>query len=307
MIKFILEAFFLAVALDLVFGEPKPAFHPVVWMGTLIGFLDKHAPGKMKRLYGVIMALFCILISAIAGYAVAVPLYRLSPLVSLLATAYLLKSSFSFSFLWQVSADIYGDLKAGRMDRARAGLPALVGRDVSGLDGGQMASCVIESLGESFVDGIFSPLLYFAIFGLPGALAYRAINTLDSMVGYKDEKHREIGWASARIDDLANFVPARLSVLLMAVFGGPLRAIKIGVRDGRNAPSINSGYPMAAFAGALGVRLEKLRYYVLGEGLKPCGIEDIPRAIRLNKLISALLAAIIVAVLWLTPLPLIGG
>jgi adenosylcobinamide-phosphate synthase len=306
LIKLILEAFLLAVALDIVFGEPGPAFHPVVWIGTLIGFLDRHAPKRFRRLYGVAMALFCVSLSAGAGYGITLALYQVSPFLSLLATAYLLKSTFSFSFLWRVSWDIYRDLREGRLDAARSRLPALVGRDVSGLDRGRQASCVIESLGESFVDGIFSPLLYFAIFGLPGALAYRAINTLDSMVGYKDEKHLEVGWASARLDDLANFIPARVAALSMAVVSGhPVGSLKIAVRDGRSPPSINSGYPMAAFAGGLGVRLEKTGYYVLGEGLKPCGVDDIPGAVRLNQLLSACVVAVIAAALWLVPLPLI--
>jgi len=128
------------------------------------------------------------------------------------------------------------------------------------------------------------------------------------MVGYKDEKHRETGWASARIDDIANFIPARLAVLLTAIVSGhPARALKASLRDGGNAPSVNSGYPMAAFAGALGVRLEKLKFYVLGEGLKPCEVEDIPGAIRLNKIMAAALVAVVLAILWLLPLPLIGG
>ncbi|BAI62025.1 probable cobalamin biosynthesis protein CobD [Methanocella paludicola SANAE] len=305
-IKFILEAFLLAIVFDLVFAEPRPLFHPTVWIGTLIGFLDRHAAGQFKRLYGVLMALFCIGMAAIAGYFIPYLLYQVSPLLALLVTAYLLKSTFSLSFLWQISGDIYGDLKAGKLDAARAKLPALVGRDVSKLDEGQMASCVIESLGESFVDGIFSPLFYFVIFGLPGAMAYRAINTLDSMVGYKDEKHIKVGWASARIDDVANFIPARLAVLIMALISGHLiRSLKTSMRDGRNAPSINSGYPMAAFAGALGLRLEKLGYYVLGEGLKPCGADDIPKAIWLNRLLTATLVIVIIAALWLTPLPLL--
>jgi adenosylcobinamide-phosphate synthase len=301
-----LVAFLLAVALDLIFGEPPALFHPTVWMGTLIGFLDRHSPKKYRRIYGVLMALFCIALAALAGFGIPYLLYRLYPPLAVVVTAYLLKSTFSLRFLWQISKDIYRDLKAKGLDAARAKLPALVGRDVSKLDEGQMASCVIESLGESFVDGIFSPLFYFIIFGLPGALAYRAINTLDSMVGYKDEKHREVGWASARIDDVANFVPARLAVLLMAVVSlHPLRTLKISWKDGGNAPSVNSGYPMAAFAGSLNVRLEKLGYYVLGEGLKPCGVEDIPRAITLNRVLSAALVIIIIAAIWFTPLPLL--
>lgn len=306
MMGFMLEAFLLAVALDLAFGEPRPAFHPVVWMGRLIGFLDGHAPRRFRRLYGILMALFTVTITAAMGYGIIILLYRLSPFISLLATAFLLKSTFSLSFLWQVSWDIFNDLKAGRLDAARARLPALVGRDVRRLDEGHMASCVIESQGESFVDGILSPLFYFTIFGLPGALAYRAINTLDSMVGYKDEKHRDVGWASARLDDMANFVPARLAVLMIALVSGrPMMAVKTALQDGRKAPSINSGYPMAAFAGSLCVRLEKLGYYVLGEGLKPCSVDDIPKAIRLNQRLSALLVAIITIALWLMPLPLV--
>jgi adenosylcobinamide-phosphate synthase len=182
---------------------------------------------------------------------------------------------------------------------------------VSKLNADQMASCVIESLGESFVDGIMAPLLYFALFGLPGALAYRACNTLDSMVGYKDPKHLQIGFASAKTDDLANYIPARLAVPLMAVvaplFGSPAVAVKTAMRDGRKPPSINSGYPMAAFAGALGLRLEKLGYYVLGEGLQPCTSADIPRAIWLNRTLSALLIVIVLAVMLLIGLPLTWG
>jgi adenosylcobinamide-phosphate synthase len=305
----ILEAFLLAVVLDLVFGEPKPAFHPVVWIGTLISFMDRHAPRHFKVLYGCFMALFSIGITVIVGYGLTVILYSISPILSLLATAYLLKSTFSFSFLWKVSRDIYEDLRAGRLDSARSKLPALVGRDVSKLDADRMSSCVIESLGESFVDGIFSPLFYFILFGLPGALAYRAINTLDSMVGYKDEKHIQVGMPSARIDDLANFIPARLAVLFIGaiaiIYGSPAQAIRIALRDGRKPPSINSGYPMAAFAGSLSLRLEKLNYYVLGEGLKPCGVEDIQRSIRFNMALSAVLIVLTTMLIYVTGLPLI--
>ncbi|MCD1295699.1 cobalamin biosynthesis protein [Methanocella sp. CWC-04] len=304
-----LEAFALAVALDLIFGEPKEKYHPVVWIGRFIGYLKEHPPKRFKVLYGFLLAFLTIGLTVGIGYGISVILYGFSPLIALLATAYLLKSTFCLSFLWAISGDIYSDLKAGRLDLARSKLPALVGRDVSKLNPGQMSSCVVESLGESFVDGILSPLFYFAIFGLPGALAYRAINTLDSMVGYKDEKHRQIGFASAKIDDVANFIPARLSVILMALvailFGGPIRSLKTALKDARNTPSINSGYPMSAFAGALGVRLEKIGYYVLGEGLRPCDVNDIGRAILYNKALTAALVSIIIIILYFTGFPLI--
>lgn len=313
MILFMMEALALAVLLDLLMGEPRPMFHPTVWIGTLIGVLKEVAPKNYRRMYGFIMAFFCIGIMAVAGYAIPIILYGISPLLSLVVTAYLLKSTFSLSFLWDISYKIYGYLKDGRLDAARIELPALVGRDVSKLDADGMSSCVIESLGESFVDGILSPLFYFTLFGLLGAMAYRAINTLDSMVGYKDEKHRLLGFASAKIDDLANYVPARLSVLIImfaAVFyTTPISSLKTALRDGRKAPSTNSGFPMSAFAGALSIRLEKAGYYVLGDGLRHCKVSDIPRALTLNKLLTFIVVIIVLAALYFTGLPLlsVGG
>jgi adenosylcobinamide-phosphate synthase len=236
MITFMLEAFLLAIVIDLFFGEPAPVFHPVVWIGKLIMLLDRLAPGRLKYAYGFFMAFTTIAAAVIVGCGLSWLSYQVSPLLGLLVTAYLVKSTFSLSFLWRISGEIYDDLNAGRFDAARAKLPALVGRDVSKLDAGQMSSCVTESLGESYFDGIVSPLIFFALFGLPGALAYRAINTLDSMVGYKDAKHLQTGFASAKIDDLANYVPARLSVLLIAVAapvtGSPATAVKTALRDG---------------------------------------------------------------------------
>jgi len=307
-LSFMLEAFVLAVAFDLFFGEPAPALHPVVWIGRLIMLLERLAPRRFRYIYGFFLAFITIGATVLLGCGLSWLAYQVSPLLGLLVTAYLIKSTFSLSFLWRISREIYDDLKAGRPDAARAKLPALVGRDVSKLNANQMSSCVIESLGESFVDGIMAPLLYFAVFGLPGALAYRAINTLDSMVGYKDEKHLQIGFASAKTDDLANYIPARLAVPLMALaaplFGSPVTTVKTALRDGRKPPSVNSGYPMAAFAGALGLRLEKLGYYVLGEGLRSCTPADIPRAIWFNRALSALLILIVMTTMMLAGLPL---
>ena len=317
MITFTLEAFALAAAIDLVFGEPAAALHPVVWAGKLIALLERLTPGRYRFTYGFFMAVAVIASTVVTGCGICWLAYRASPVLGLLVTAFLVKSTFSLSFLWRISRDIYEDLKAGRLSGARAKLPALVGRDVSRLDAGPLSSCVVESLGESFVDGILSPVLYFAVFGLPGALAYRAINTLDSMVGYKDEKHRQIGFASAKLDDLANYVPARLAVPLIAaaslavvtspVVGRPALAVKTALQDGRKPPSVNSGYPMAAFSGALGTRLEKLGYYVLGDGLRPCRPDDIPRAIRLNQAASALLLIAALAIMFIAGLPLAWG
>lgn len=169
----------------------------------------------------------------------------------------------------------------------------------------QSESAVIESLAESFVDGIFSPLLYFLIFGLPGALAYRMINTLDSMVGYKKEPFIELGYAAAKLDDLANWVPARLSIafifLASVLFGKPVDAIKTCISDHNKTASPNSGWPMAAVSGALNVRLEKVGYHVLGDHYQP------PDALQIQKTVyivgfSSLLAIGVIFLIGKIPL-----
>jgi adenosylcobinamide-phosphate synthase len=148
-----------------------------------------------------------------------------------------------------------------------------VGRDTSGLSAHQSASAVIESLAESFVDGILSPLFYFLIFGLPGALAYRMINTLDSMVGYKKEPFKELGFVAAKLDDIVNFVPARMSLVIIFIssffFGKPIDALKTCIHDHNKTASPNSGWSMAAISGALNVRLEKVGYHILGDTYHP--------------------------------------
>jgi adenosylcobinamide-phosphate synthase len=190
-------------------------------------------------------------------------------LIKLIIAAFFLKSTFSIRMLTVSALRIRKDLEGGNIKKVRSDLKTFVGRDTSKLNESQSASSVIESLAESFVDGILAPLFYFLLFGLPGALVYRMINTLDSMVGYRKEPFKELGYASARLDDISNWVPARLSLLLILMasifFGKPLGAVRTCIRDHDKTASPNSGWSMAAVAGALGVRLEKVGYHVLGE------------------------------------------
>lgn len=261
-----LQVLFLAILLDIIIGEPPVFLHPVVWMGNLINFFVGSAPKQHRKLYGMFMAAFCTGTALLA--AMAITSFG-QGLINLIIAAFFLKSTFSIRMLTVSALGIRKDLEGGNIEKVRSDLKTFVGRDTSKLNTSQSASAVIESLAESFVDGILAPLFYFLLFGLPGALVYRMINTLDSMVGYKKEPFKDLGYASARLDDIANWIPARLSLLFIFIasifFGKPLEAVRTCISDHGKTASPNSGWSMAAIAGALGVRLEKVGYHILGE------------------------------------------
>ncbi len=289
-----LDVFLLAVAYDLLLGEPPARIHPVVWIGKLIAYLRARA--RPTRISGLALAIIVIISTTLAGHLLVVALAQF-PFLPLLISAYLLKSTFAIRCLCRVSWDI-GRMIDQDINQAKKMLPALVGRETAGLTRAQASSAVIESLSENYVDSILSPIFYYLLFqplglGLEAALAFKAISTMDSMVGYRTAELKELGFAGARLDDLANFIPARLSILLMAL-ASPARAaatIKAALKYHSATPSPNSGWPMAACAGALGIRLEKPGFYVLlAEGREP-DTADVPRALRLMQITIALTLA----------------
>lgn len=271
-----MELLIIALLIDVIFGEPPLFMHPVVWMGKLINLLVRRKVKHLK-LYGFFIAMLCITISIIAGIIIS----WLSKGFFIVVAAYFLKSSFSIRMFLLSAMEIKRELELGNIDKARENLKTFVGRDTSQLDEYHSASAVIESLAENFVDGILSPIFYFLIFGLPGALAYRAINTLDSMIGYKNESFGEIGYVSAKIDDIANFLPSRLSVIFIFIaslfFGNAFQALKTFINDHDKTPSPNSGLSMSMISGALGIRLEKTGCYVIGEEY------ELPRPYHIQK------------------------
>ncbi|HWR25836.1 MAG TPA: cobalamin biosynthesis protein, partial [Methanosarcina sp.] len=269
-----------AAVIDVVFGEPPVVVHPVVWIGKLISFLKNAAPKTHRKLYGGAMALCCVLFAALLGYSVLyiVALPGIPGILALFIEAYFLKATFAIKCLLSPAKEIYKYLEENRLEEVRELLPIYVSRDPSKLTKTQMSSAVIESVSENYVDGILSPIFYYAIFGgygLVAAYVFKAISTLDSMVGYKTEPYKELGYFSAKSDDVLNWIPARVSVIfiLAAAFTlnllpkssgkiNPFNSIKSAFEDGLKTPSPNSGYPMAATAGALGVKLEKPENYV---------------------------------------------
>lgn len=307
----------LAAAIDVIFGEPPAAVHPVVWIGKLINFLKNAAPKTHRKFYGVLMALCCVFLAALLGYSVlyiaAFP--GIPRILGLLIEAYFLKATFAINCLLSPAREIYRHLEENRLEKVRELLPMYVSRNTSKLTRTQMSSAVIESVSENYVDGILSPIFYYALFGefgLVAAYVFKAISTLDSMVGYKTEPYKELGYFSAKADDVLNWIPARISVIFILAAAlvvallpkkqgkvNPLNIIQCVLEDGMKTPSPNSGYPMAATAGALGVKLVKPDCYVLGASYPPTEINDIKRVSQLIAIASGFSLAAFAAVIQL--------
>ncbi len=262
-------AMLVAMAVDAVLGWPSALFarigHPVSWLGRLIGALEARwnralDTPAMRRMAGAAVALIVIALTACVGWIVQVAMpsdWRGVILLGVLAWPFVALRS-----LHDHVADVRDPLAAGNIDAARKTVSMIVGRDPAALDEAGIARAAIESLAENTSDGVVAPLFWGALFGLPGIAGYKAINTLDSMIGHRNERHEAFGWAAARIDDVANIIPARLTGLLFALTGpGPRDALLCMMRDARRHRSPNAGWPEAAIAGALGVRLCGPRAY----------------------------------------------
>ena len=302
-------ALLLALLLDLALGEPPNRLHPTVWIGKTVALAERVAPGpqaapSLQLACGAGMVLLIPTAWGAAAWAVTFGLLQLHPVAYVIVVAVLLKTTFSVRMLHRVAAGIGSILTTGDIAEARRQMSALVSRDTSQLTAGQMAAGAIESVAENITDSIVGPLLAFALFGLPGAVAYRAINTLDSMVGYHG-RYEYLGKPSARLDDLVNLIPARLAALLLWLSTAALpgmtagRAWRIMFAHRGRTESPNAGWTMAAMAGGLGVTLEKVGHYRLGDPAPGPEAHHIGRATRSLYATTALIAAVAVGILWL--------
>ena len=301
-------ALILALLLDLAVGEPPNRLHPTVWIGKTVALAERIAPGPgsasaAQLAAGVAMALLIPAAWGAAAWAAAFGLMQLHPLAYLVVVAILLKTTFSVRMLHRVAADIGRILASGDIADARRQMSALVSRDTSQLTVGQMAAGAIESVAENITDSVVGPLLAFALFGLPGAVAYRAINTLDSMVGYHG-RYEYLGKASARLDDLVNLIPARVAAALLWVATAMLpgmaagRAWSVMISHRGRTESPNAGWTMAAMAGGLGVTLEKIGHYRLGDPAPEPAPRHIAAATRALYATAILSAAVGVGLIW---------
>ncbi|HEY8514195.1 MAG TPA: adenosylcobinamide-phosphate synthase CbiB [Candidatus Binatia bacterium] len=288
----------LALVWDAALGEPPARLHPVVWMGRAVAAAERLAPSGRSGLelaYGAALAALvpgaftlgaALLLGALAG----------APLVRLVVEAWLLKSTFALRALGDAAQTVRRDLASGDLDAARRDLMNLCSRDANALDEPLVAAAAVESVAENASDSFVAPLLAYAVLGLPGAVFYRAVNTLDAMVGYHG-RYEHLGKASARFDDLLNLIPARLTAALLVAAAWLTRrdaraAARIALRDARGTESPNAGWPMSAMAGALGVALEKVGHYRLGDARAPLRAETIDAAWRLT-LVASVLAALL--------------
>lgn len=263
----------LALILDLAFGDPPDAFHPVAWMGKVISFLERRGlsrPVSSHFAYGIMLTIAIVALFTIPTYFLLAYLKGVSLVAYVIVGAVFLKLTFSFRGLRRTALKIKSLLQDKKLDKARFELRALVSRDASTLSQPQLVSATVESVAESTCDSFVAPLFFFLIFGVPGAIAYRVISTLDSRIGYHG-KYEHLGKFASRVDDVLNYIPARITALLLvaaAFFYGRSgkRAWQVALSDHPKTASPNAGWPMAATAGALNVQLEKTNHYKLGNG-----------------------------------------
>ena len=296
-----------AILLDLKFGDPKSKFHPTAWIGSLIAKLTpaaKNQNGMVEKIGGVMIVgvtagIVLIITSGIVYGFSLISDYFVSVIVSVIVGGILVKTTFAIRGMENHAKAVLDSLDANKLDSARDNLSMIVKRDTSKLDQNHVISGVLESISENTVDGITGPMFYYALFGLPGAFVYRVVNTADSMIGYKTDLFKNIGWFAAKCDTVLNFIPSRLTGFMMIIAAALLQnnwkeSYKIMVRDGRKTESPNAGYPMAALAGALGTKFEKIDHYQLGNGEITLSKQHVYSAISLMKITSLLFFGMIV-------------
>jgi adenosylcobinamide-phosphate synthase len=261
----------LAVIVDLALGDPPNAVHPVAWMGKVIAFLEKGGL-KLKPagqfVYGIAMTLFVTAIFTVPTWFIIHYAWRFNVVVGIILAALLFKSTFTITGLRRAALKIKKLLESEKLGETRFELRALVSRDTSELPGPLLASAAVESVAEGTCDSVVAPMFYFLFLGVPGAIGYRAINTLDAMIGYHG-KYEYLGKFAARLDDILNYIPARLAALVLVLAATFQKSgwdsWQTAREEHRRTESPNAGWPIAAMAGALGARLEKVGHYVFYE------------------------------------------
>lgn len=311
-----LVVYITAYLLDIAIGDPKWFPHPVRYIGRGISFLEKTSlkiasTPLWKRGAGIITVVFVVSSTYLIAFFLIKAFYSINSLFGEIISILIAYTTISANDLAKEAKGVFNALKDDNFIDARKRLSRIVGRDTKDLDEKGVIRAAVESVAENTSDGIIAPLFYLAIGGPALALAYKAVNTLDSMIGYKNEKYKDFGWAAARLDDIANYIPARITGILIAIASFIIHyslytvhySLKIMFRDGRNHPSPNSGISEAAMAGALGVQLGGPSYYfgelkikpTIGEPKRQLMTEDIKSSVRI--MYAASLLAILVVVL----------
>ncbi|MFF2908782.1 adenosylcobinamide-phosphate synthase CbiB [Paenibacillus sp. NPDC057934] len=307
----------VAYVIDRIVGDPRALPHPVVGMGKAIKAVERLIRRLVSRPRYLRPAgmLLPLIVAGGAWSLTALLLWLLAmitPWLSWIAAAWLVSTTIAAKGLKDAGLAVYTELRRGDIPAARRAVGMIVGRDTTSLDSPEIVRGTVETVAENIVDAVVSPLFYALLGGAPLAIAYRAVNTLDSMVGYKNDKYLHLGWASARLDDVANFIPARITAVLLTMCAWLLRldwrrCIHMVRRDARLHPSPNSGFPESAVAGALGIRLGGENVYhgvtsfraYMGDPVRGMEPGDILRASRMMLLCSTIFACLCAATAWL--------
>lgn len=309
-----LLSIYTGYALDLIIGDPYSFPHPVRFIGKLISFVEKQirkvtSSNKGLKISGFILWFIVVSVTMFTTYTI-LSLFEFNKIAYFIVNTVLIYTTLATKCLKDESVKIYNVLKTGDIEKSRIQLSYIVGRDTTNLSEKEIVRATVETVAENTVDGIIAPLFYGFIGGAPLAMAYKAINTLDSTVGYKNDKYYYLGYASAKIDDIANYIPARLGLIMLSIgslFAGFnfKNSLKIGIRDRKNHKSPNCAFPEGAVAGALGIQLGGTNIYfgkevykpTIGDKKREIEIEDI---VRTNKIMysSSIISIIIFTVFY---------
>ncbi len=294
----------IALFIDAMIGEPPNRLHPTAIIGRIINFFTKiiknSSQNKLKnfeKIMGSILAIgITILIGLIVYFIIVQSLHLLGTIIFIILSAIILKVSFSIRAMDNHINDIIKELNRHDLDKARNNLAKIVSRDTTTLSESKVISACIECIAESFVDGILSPLFYYGLLNTPGAMMFRVVNTLDSMIAYKDEYYKEYGWMAAKLDTLMNFIPARISPAflipaLMVCRKDWKNSIKILKRDWNRVESFNAGIPMSIMAGGLNTQLEKTNHYKLGDMAENLSIQKCMISLKITKIATGICIA----------------
>ena len=277
--------------LDLLIGDPQWLPHPVVWFGKAIAACEhKLNRGHHRNAKGAVVAICLIALVFALTWLVRYWLLSLSSYLLLLLDAIIIFYCLAGTTLIREVREVFFALDRS-LEEGRQQVARIVGRDTSELSAQEVRTAALETLAENLSDGVIAPLFWFALLGTPGMLAYKMVNTLDSMIGYKTERYKDFGCWAAHIDDVANYIPARLTALLMILASGKLRLLTFVLKNGRKHASPNSGYPEAALAGILGCRFGGPHYYFgqlfdkpyIGEHERLLTTDDMTKAVRVNR------------------------
>jgi adenosylcobinamide-phosphate synthase len=309
----------VAIATEAMVGYPNAVYrlvgHPVTWIGKFITWCDEawnSGTRSSRRLYGALTLTLVLVVAGLSGLVIADILARLLPgLASLILCGVLASTLLAQRSLDEHVLAVAKGLETEGLAGGRRAVAHIVGRETQGLDEAAICRAAIESLAENFSDGVVAPLFWMVVAGLPGALAYKAVNTADSMIGHRTERYEAFGWASARFDDLVNLPASRLSALWLALAAIPLglspgAALGTIRRDASHHRSPNAGWPEAAMAGALGIRLSGPRVYDgvpveerwVGEGRSQLTAKDVRAALKLYRTACGLQIAVLVLIVF---------